>query len=321
MEVKYKAFSEFKFEENEAWKGYLKTIYPEPNRVQLSRLKKKWYKREIDKDFDIDFVSATITTDKGKESKTVGNSPGSQNKKQGPIISIVGNIQMLLFSIFFFAFPWMYIKKGFYSFYALIAALLIGVISRHKIPKCNKMWWVSTFMDEDLHHIALAFLSYLTWGWILPLWIPTLIICFVFLSSGLYIASKTTSCLKCFGSSCIKKIVDNKDKIIELGSDLEIYMGFYLIICIIFNWLNFMVFLLYWQMMFIRYNLVDSTKAAFERMGQALDNTANSNYCPRFLGYLLRKFHEMGTGIGNINLGTDPSASQDQSSGPSCITF
>ena len=48
-----KKFKDFEFHKNEGWKAHINTIYPAPNMQQLEKLKKKWYKNNMDENFDI----------------------------------------------------------------------------------------------------------------------------------------------------------------------------------------------------------------------------------------------------------------------------
>lgn len=40
---------------DEKWQAHLKNFYPLPSVKQLEKIKKKWYKKHLDPDFDIEF--------------------------------------------------------------------------------------------------------------------------------------------------------------------------------------------------------------------------------------------------------------------------
>lgn len=55
MEEKYKAYQKFDWTLNEKWQNYLNNLYPVPPRDLLEKRRKKWYKDNIDKDFDVNY--------------------------------------------------------------------------------------------------------------------------------------------------------------------------------------------------------------------------------------------------------------------------
>ena len=55
MEEKLKSYHAFEFATNEKWQAYLKNVYPPPPAKQMEKMKRKWYKNNVDKEFDIDF--------------------------------------------------------------------------------------------------------------------------------------------------------------------------------------------------------------------------------------------------------------------------
>ena len=62
MEDKYKIFINFDFENNDAWKKYLSSFDLQPNNNQLLRLKKVFYKKNIENDFNVDYVFNSSTS-------------------------------------------------------------------------------------------------------------------------------------------------------------------------------------------------------------------------------------------------------------------
>lgn len=55
MEEKYQAYKRFDWASNEKWQAYLKNIYPVPPADRLEKVRRKWYKANVDKLFDVDF--------------------------------------------------------------------------------------------------------------------------------------------------------------------------------------------------------------------------------------------------------------------------
>ena len=56
MEAKYKSYRSFDWTLNDKWQTYLNNIYPVPPRDRLEKIRRKWYRDNVDKEFDINYV-------------------------------------------------------------------------------------------------------------------------------------------------------------------------------------------------------------------------------------------------------------------------
>lgn len=59
MEDRYKKYQEFDWAKSDEWQSWLRNVYPVPPAAKLQQMRKKWYKRNIDKDFDVDYTPAS----------------------------------------------------------------------------------------------------------------------------------------------------------------------------------------------------------------------------------------------------------------------
>jgi hypothetical protein len=55
MEEKLEKFHRYDFANDEKWQSKLKNIYPMPPQAKLDIMKRKWFKANVDKDFDVDY--------------------------------------------------------------------------------------------------------------------------------------------------------------------------------------------------------------------------------------------------------------------------
>ena len=55
MEQKFREYRKFDWTLNDKWQLYLGNIYPVPSRELLEKKRKKWYRDNVDKDFDITY--------------------------------------------------------------------------------------------------------------------------------------------------------------------------------------------------------------------------------------------------------------------------
>jgi hypothetical protein len=76
MEDKYKRYTEYSWKDNEKWINYFNSLYPVPPLKLVEKRKKKFYRDNIDKDFDIDYNPE----EEGKNQQNQQN----QQQRQGP---------------------------------------------------------------------------------------------------------------------------------------------------------------------------------------------------------------------------------------------
>ena len=59
MEEKFKEYRKYDWTLCDKWQKYLTNIYPTPSREKLEKMRKKWYKLNVDKEFDETFEPGT----------------------------------------------------------------------------------------------------------------------------------------------------------------------------------------------------------------------------------------------------------------------
>lgn len=75
-----------------------------------------------------------------------------------------------------------------------------------------------------------------------------------------------------------------KGEFISLRSDIEVYIGFYLIVTWFLGWSNIISIIVYWQLLRIKYIINYNTKAAFTRIDEKISAFVNTPSCPRIVG-------------------------------------
>lgn len=60
MEDKFTRYTSYDFAGDERWQNTLKNIYPMPPVARLDKTRRKWYKTNVDKDFDVDYKQGTF---------------------------------------------------------------------------------------------------------------------------------------------------------------------------------------------------------------------------------------------------------------------
>ena len=55
MEQKFREYRKYDWTLSDKWQQYLSNIYPIPPRDKLEKMRKKWYRDNIDKEFDLSY--------------------------------------------------------------------------------------------------------------------------------------------------------------------------------------------------------------------------------------------------------------------------
>lgn len=61
MEEKFKNYRKYDWTLSKEWSTYLDNIFPTPTRDRLEKMRRKWYRDKIDKDFDINYEPSATT--------------------------------------------------------------------------------------------------------------------------------------------------------------------------------------------------------------------------------------------------------------------
>ena len=321
MEEKFKKFKEFKFEESEKWQIYLSNLHPTPSYKLIDKFKRKWYRMNIDKGFDITYVEP-------EESSVPNNTQGTSNNSSGPSRPSFGNVhypefpprnpstnsfkvQLLLIVIYICLIPFYYFD--FQCYIPLWLCFLTGLFSRNGPPKFSKEYLTFIVKDNDLHNLIYSFFPAFSGDSTLLLKVPLLLWCIYLMGDLLKVLTRqSTSAIPKMLFRMAASISKKEQYILLLKSDLEIFIGFYVIVIIFLGWGSFFVPLLYWQNMQFRYGLHMYTKDGFSRFGRSLDYLSRPRI-PFFIRFPCMGLRKIGSYLGSMQ--ERQSASQASGSG------
>ena len=288
MEEKLKAFNEFNFNQCEKWLSYLNNRYPPIQYSEIAQTKKAWYKKNIDKDFDINYQPA----------QSQPSAPQQQAPPQRPRskrlnvwkIQCVLNVAYIVLLFTLYTFKWWHAAP-------LMLSIFIGLVNTHGMIRCNLEWWQPLLTDENTHNLIYVAISAYMCKSSCALKIPVLLHSIFFtLSCFELIIKKNQNGLiaKVFGNM-VKKVDQNRANLEELIYTLHIYIGFYLILTFYpMKWTSLFVPLGYWYLMQFRYLLSFQTKCAFMKFGLQLESIKNHRLCPRPVGWLITGMKYVG---------------------------
>lgn len=180
-----------------------------------------------------------------------------------------------------------------YTNWFALAALALGLVKRHGIPKFNKEFLQRIIFDENLQMLPYLGVLAIGGGQNFILYIPLLLHAFLEVAPLFKEILDRNPSAPIISIGLVKdnilKGVQQRAHFIELKSDVEVYIGLYLIAVWFIGWSSFITIMMYWQIMRVRYMLSASCQAAFRRVDKKITDFTRSPRCPGIVGNLYGK--------------------------------
>lgn len=296
MDKKYKAYTSFKFFENENWRIYYNNLLPTPSLQQLEKYKKRFYKQHIDKDFDISFTPAREEENAGGRGRQGEQSPERGHEYERG--STPGSIDFLFHSLSIAALPISYLLQlpyiSLYTALPMFFVILYRMFRIYGFIKFNMMYWQYVLASDYFHNLLFLFISLLAGN----------ATCLVKIPLFMFSLSEIALCLykwRIYNLFPFRAINAKRAEFLEVKTDIEIYLGFYFIAILPLGWISFILPLFYWQIMQVRYTLNGSTRCGFMKLGLRLDRIAANPKCPSVAAFLIRKLRALGNYLSTMN--------------------
>jgi hypothetical protein len=234
-EARYRRYTQFDFAASNAWQQYFNNITPVPPPQRLDRIKKQWYKRNVDPSFDSDWVPGPPT----------------------PFLSTVAAVLVIL------SLPALLIHK---SLHFILVAHFACVIRDHGMPKLQMAYWRGTIFDLEFQNAILCLVFLITQP--TAIWIvPTALGAIPIVAEAFYAHPQVPR----FITNKLKEVRDNKNQWLQTKSDIEVGLGIGIIGMLLMNAGSLMLLLIYWQIIRVKYMINNYTKASFTKLRQAGD--------------------------------------------------
>ncbi|CDW87014.1 secy-independent transporter protein [Stylonychia lemnae] len=283
MEEKFKAFRKFDWTLSEKWQLYLSNLYPIPARDRLEKIRKRWYRDNIDKEFDINYEEPS--DEQRQQQQSQQRAQGSQNQyQQNPYAGYQYPEQLpsfklyqeVLWVVFLLSIPF-----RFYTGFLAFGALLCGLIRRHGYPKFSQEYLQRVAFDDNFHMITYVGTLTMSSGSLI-MYVPLILSAFLEISpSGKkFIEQYQRIPFVSYFKDTFDKGVTLKSQFIEMRSDFEVYIGLYLIVVWFIGWSNFLQIIIYWQLMRVRYMMSANLQAAFRRLDTKISGYLQSPSVP-----------------------------------------
>ena len=299
MEEKYKKFKEFEWEKSKEWQLYWSNLYPTPPVSKIERYKRKFYKNKIDSDFDIDYKPSETSNSNSNYNSNSNSTFTDSNSGYSytyafppfkPINSVLlKTIETYLLFFFLFSLPF-----RFYSKQIAFVAYLLRTLRLNGIPKW-KVEYLQGLMGIDSVHVffysLVLFIERFNYYLILPVALAAVID-----SCENIKDDKNLNVFKKYFDLVLK----NKENLLQERANIEVGIGFLLIVGVFLKLNSFLLPIIYWQLMKVKYFLQPRIKKSFEILNSYVNKFKNSQNCPNLMKIVIEKIQWLFEYFGKV---------------------
>lgn len=256
MEERYRRFEEYDFVHSGAWKAHLDGLYFNPTLAQVIRIKRKWYKQNVDSEFDINYDPSASTPPPQQSYQ--------QTRPSNSRTASANTLALVECALFACILPALAFQKS--ILFALVG-FIVGLISNYGVPKLNSDYWRAAIFSDDLHCIAFCFIFYMhphVGLWLLPVSIAAT----SRLGEILNIHPKAPAFVKPFARAVHAK----KYELDVTRAQVEIGLGFAMIVLGLVGSGSLIICLVYWNFLRMKYMVSSYTSSAFTSIRIAGDS-------------------------------------------------
>jgi hypothetical protein len=299
MEEKYKKFLEYDWQNSREWQLYYSNLFPTPPGNKILTFKKRFYKNKVDSEFDDKYVPPEPST----YQQPTYSQPNIQTTPQSPILGMIETIVWLVFLST--------IITNYHSLKFAAFALLVRVIKRTGKPSFTINYAQLIFLDEHFQLMLYAILllidrfNYFT---LLP------IILTAVLNISEFIKSKGAMFRVLLPYA--NKVINKRVEIAEIRSNIEIGIGFLLVLGIIFGTNSFFLPIFYWQYLRFKYIVNEDTKRTFYNINRYVNILKNKPFVPSAAKYVITKLQDFFSYLGRTE-----AAPGQRAGGQNCSIF
>lgn len=304
MEEKYKKFLEFNWRECAEWHQYFSNIFPTPPGKKVEHYKKKFYQRNIDPDFDVQYVP-----NEQRESAQ----PNTTYQARTPNYSTMAGSNSILVSYMEMGVWLLFIVSIFFKFHTLklsALALLLRVYRRIGFIKFNMEYAQLLFLDEHFQLILYSLLFLIDRVNLFVL-VPLMITAALNLSDIVRSIPKLRQSLP-----LCDKILNKRVELALMRSKIELAIGGLLILGIFFGLNSLLTPVFYWQYLRFKYIVNEDTKSAFGYVSNILNNFKRKPFVPGPVVFVIDKIQQFASFLGR----NEPAPGQ-RAGGMNCSIF
>ena len=311
MEEKYKKFKEFDWKNSKEWQLYWSNLYPTPSVSKIERYKRKFYKNKIDSDFDIDYKPKESSNQNNTNSTYTDSNTGYSYSYAYPPFKPINSLLLKTLETYLLFFFLLSLPFRFYSKQIASVAYLIRTLRLNGIPKW-KVEYLQGLMGIDSVHVFFYSLILFVERFNYYLILPVALAAVVDSCENL----KNEKQLEMF-KKYFDLVLSRKESLLQDRANVEVGIGFLLIVGVFLKLNSFLLPIIYWQLMKVKYFLQPRIKKSFEMLNANVNKFKNNKNCPQMLKFVVEKIQWLFEYFGKI----EPKNQQQNSGFGNCMIF
>lgn len=306
----YNNFLDYNWNICEKWRLYLSNIYPQPSSTsQILKLRKKFYKRYIDNNLNINFTPnnfINISSTFNSSSSSTGNSTPSSEKENPVKISIfvllLSSISTLFSCLsiinYFLTYENLFLSSRLSLLSSIIETVLF--ISKNQSKYNNFNWSLLFSIKKDL--ILNDHFQYIIYNLFVlsfdnlnhVLLFPSLLICYLIANKYLAFHLRIFKFISKFAS----KSLIYQEKILILLGYSYVSIGFLLFFGILIGVNQGLIIISHWLFLLYMYKNSYEVRICFELINKMIIRVENNRNTPNFLRKIYKKIRMFGYWFG-----------------------
>ena len=311
MEEKYKKFKEFDWKNSKEWQLYWSNLYPTPPVSKIDRYKRKFYKNKIDSDFDIDYKPKESSNQNNTNSTYTDSNTGYSYSYAYPPFNPINSLLLKTMETYLLFFFLLSLPFRFYSKQIASVAYLIRTLRLNGIPKW-KVEYLQGLMGIDSVHVFFYSLILFVERFNYYLILPVALAAVVDSCENL----KNEKQLEMF-KKYFDLVLSRKESLLQDRANVEVGIGFLLIVGVFLKLNSFLLPIIYWQLMKVKYFLQPRIKKSFEMLNANVNKFKNNKNCPGAIKFVVEKIQWLFEYFGKI----EPKNQQQNSRFGNCMIF
>ncbi|CEM06507.1 unnamed protein product [Vitrella brassicaformis CCMP3155] len=293
-----KKFLAFDFSKSSEWQSYLGSLYPTPPHDKILKWKKKWYQKNVDKDFPLDSSAGEPARDKPSSAGPSGASytQSSPNRStagrsssggvhrpmsNAESISVTAQLVAIVCAIIYLI-PMLGVARRAYTF--SLGAFGIGffadVVSKCGMPKFSTEY-LQRAVQEDVFFMIIYCMFFLTSPPFVVLLVPPAMTAFMAIVEfsevragpmKQIVVQKMPSMAASFDqvTTFARNMGRQRYQIMGWRADCEVGIGFLLILLAFGRRMSPLTVFIYWSTMRLRYMMSAFTQASFRKLDTSI---------------------------------------------------
>ena len=311
MEEKYKKFKEFDWKNSKEWQLYWSNLYPTPPVSKIERYKRKFYKNKIDSDFDIDYKPKESSNQNNTNSTYTDSNTGYSYSYAYPPFKPINSLLLKTMETYLLFFFLLSLPFRFYSKQIASVAYLIRTLRLNGIPKW-KVEYLQGLMGIDSVHVFFYSLILFVERFNYYLILPVALAAVVDSCENL----KNEKQLEMF-KKYFDLVLSRKESLLQDRANVEVGIGFLLIVGVFLKLNSFLLPIIYWQLMKVKYFLQPRIKKSFEMLNANVNKFKNNKNCPGAIKFVVEKIQWLFEYFGKI----EPKNQTQNSGFGNCMIF